>query len=157
MNAVAAAYVQQNLDKRLQASRKATVWLRKEGDSLRDRIAEGERRIHTLKEDKRLVGNGNTQAADLQNLGALNLSYLEKRRERLALRAELDELRKFLTSPDLTQSAKYPTLLNNPRSVACARAIPICKFKRPNWARSLWINIPRWWPWLNRWRRCARR
>ena len=57
VNAVAAAYVQQNLDKRLQASRNATVWLHKEGDSLRDRIAEGERRIHTLKEDKRLVGN----------------------------------------------------------------------------------------------------
>ena len=116
VNAVAAAYVQYNLDKRLQASRSATVWLRKEGDSLRASIAEGERRIHTLKEDKRLVGNdtGNAQSADLQNLGALNLSYLEKRRERLALRAELDELRKFLASPDLTQSAKYPTLLNNP-------------------------------------------
>jgi uncharacterized protein involved in exopolysaccharide biosynthesis len=116
VNAVAAVYVQQNLDKRLEASRKATVWLRKEADSLRDRIAEGERRIHTLKEDKRLVGNdtNNTQAADLQNLGALNLSYLDKRRERLALRAELDELKKFLVSPDLTQSAKYPTLVNNP-------------------------------------------
>ena len=116
VNAVAAAYVQQNLDKRLEASRKATVWLHKEADSLRDRIVEGERRIQTLKEDKRLVGNdtSNAQAADLQNLGALNLSYLDKRRERLALRAELDELRKFLASPDLTQSAKYPTLLNNP-------------------------------------------
>ncbi|HSX79895.1 MAG TPA: polysaccharide biosynthesis tyrosine autokinase, partial [Candidatus Saccharimonadia bacterium] len=68
-----------------------------------------------MKEDKRLVGNdtSNTQAADLQSLGALNLSYLDKRRDRLALRAELDELRKFLTSPDLTQSAKYPTLVNN--------------------------------------------
>ena len=114
VNAVAAAYVQQNLDKRLQASRNATVWLRKEGDSLRSRIAEGERRIQTLKEDKRLVGNDNAQTADLQSLGALNMSYLDKRRERLALRAELDELRKFLVSPDLTQSAKYPTLLNNP-------------------------------------------
>ena len=114
VNAVAEAYVQQNLDKRLQASRNATVWLQKEGDSLRAKIDEGERRIHTLKEDKRLVGNGNTEAADLQSLGTLNLSYLEKRRERLALRAELDELRKFLTSPDLTQSAKYPTLINNP-------------------------------------------
>src|SRR5712691_3925398 len=116
VNAVAAAYVQQNLDKRLEASRKATVWLRKEAASLRDRIAEGERRIQTLKEDKRLVGNdtNNTQAADLQNLGALNLSYLDKRRERLALRAELDELKKFLASPNLTQSAKYPTLVNNP-------------------------------------------
>ena len=64
VNAVATAYVQQNLDKRLQASRSASVWLRKEGESLRDRIAEGERRIHTLKEDKRLVGNdtSNTQA-----------------------------------------------------------------------------------------------
>ena len=115
VNAVAAAYVQQNLDKRLQASRSASVWLRKEGESLRDRIAEGERRIHTLKEDKRLVGNNtsNTQTADLQSLGTLNMSYLEKRRERLALRAELDELRKFLTSPDLTQSAKYPTLISN--------------------------------------------
>ena len=98
------------------ASRKATVWLQKEAETLRDRIAEGERRIQTLKEDKRLVGNdtSNTQAADLQNLGAFNLSYLDKRRERLALRAELDELRKFLASPDLTQSAKYPTLVNNP-------------------------------------------
>jgi capsular exopolysaccharide synthesis family protein len=113
VNAVAAAYVQQNLDRRLQASRSAAVWLQKEGDSLRSRIAEGERRIHALKEDKRLVGNDNTQTADLQSLGALNMSYLEKRRERLALRAELDELRKFLASPDLTQSAKYPTLLNN--------------------------------------------
>jgi polysaccharide biosynthesis transport protein len=113
VNAVAAAYVQQNLDKRLEASRNATVWLQKEGDSLRARITEGERRIHTLKEDKRLVGNDNTQTADLQNLGALNMSYLEKRRERLAMRADLDELRKFLTSPDLTQSAKYPILLNN--------------------------------------------
>ncbi len=116
VNAVAAGYVQQNLDKRLEASRKATVWLRKEADSLRERIAEGERRIHTLKEDKRLVGNDTSpnQVTDLQNLGALNLSYLEKRRDRLALRAELDELKKFLASPDLTQSAKYPTLVNNP-------------------------------------------
>ena len=115
VNAVAAAYVQQNLDKRLDASRKATVWLHKEAETLRDKIGEGERRIQALKEDKRLVGKdaSNTQAADLQNLGTLNLSYLEKRRERLALRAELDELRKFLASPDLTQSAKYPTLLNN--------------------------------------------
>jgi polysaccharide biosynthesis transport protein len=115
VNAVAAAYVQQNLDKRLQASRNANVWLHKEGESLRDKIAEGERRIHTLKEDKRLVGNdtSNAQTADLQSLGTLNLSYLEKRRERLALRAELDELRKFSASPGLTQSAKYPTLVNN--------------------------------------------
>ena len=34
VNAVATAYVQQNLDKRLQASRSASVWLRKEGESL---------------------------------------------------------------------------------------------------------------------------
>jgi polysaccharide biosynthesis transport protein len=116
VNAVAAAYVQQNLDKRLVASRKASVWLRKEADSLRDRIAEGERRIHTLKEDKRLVGNeiSNLQTADLQSLGSLNMSYLDKRRERLTLRAEVDELRKFLANPDLTQSAKSPTLVNNP-------------------------------------------
>jgi polysaccharide biosynthesis transport protein len=116
VNAVATAYVQQNLDKRLDASRKASVWLRKEADNLRDSIAEGERRIQTLKEAKRLVGNdtNNTQASDLQSLGALNLSYLDKRRERLTLRAEVDELRKFLASPDLTQSAKYPTLVNNP-------------------------------------------
>ena len=115
VNAVAAAYVQQNLDKRLDASRKATIWLHKEADNLRDKISAGERRLHAVKEDKRLVGNdtSNTQAADLQNLGTFNLSFLEKRRERLALRAELDELRKFLASPDLTQSAKYPTLLNN--------------------------------------------
>jgi uncharacterized protein involved in exopolysaccharide biosynthesis len=68
VNAVATAYVQKNLDKRLEASRKATVWLRKEADSLRDRLVEGERRIQTLKEDKRLVGNdtGNAQAADLE-------------------------------------------------------------------------------------------
>src|SRR5712691_2175764 len=116
VNAVAEAYAQQNLEKRLVASRKATVWLQKEAETLRDRLAAGERRIQTLREDKRLVGNdtNNTQTADLQSLGALNLSYLDKRRERLALRAELDELRKFLSSPDLTQSAKYPTLLNNP-------------------------------------------
>src|SRR5262249_3231884 len=114
VNAVAEAYAQQNLDKRLEASRKATVWLRKEAESLRDKIAEGEQRIQALKEDKRLAGNDarNTQAADLQNLGALNMSYLDKRRERLALRVELDELKKFLASPDLTQSAKYPILLN---------------------------------------------
>ncbi len=73
VNAVAAAYVQQNLDKRLDASRKATVWLHKEAETLRDKIADGERRIQALKEDKRLVGKdaSNTQAADLQNLGDL--------------------------------------------------------------------------------------
>jgi uncharacterized protein involved in exopolysaccharide biosynthesis len=38
-NAVATAYVQQNIDKRLDASRKASVWLQKEADNLRDRIA----------------------------------------------------------------------------------------------------------------------
>src|SRR5439155_21781419 len=32
----------------------------------------------------------------------------------LALSAGLDGLRKFLASPDLAQSAKYPTLVNNP-------------------------------------------
>src|SRR5215475_9979285 len=67
VNAVAAAYVQQNLDKRNAASRKASAWLHQEGGNLRDKIAEGERRIQSLKEDKRLVGNdtSNAQPADL--------------------------------------------------------------------------------------------
>ena len=64
VNAVAAAYVQQNLDKRLDASRKATVWLHKEADTLRDKIAAGERRLQALKEDKRLVGKRGQQYAD---------------------------------------------------------------------------------------------
>lgn len=115
VNTVAAAYARQNLEKRLDASRQATVWLDKEADTLRNKIAAGERRVHTLKEDKRLVGSeaNNTQTADLHSLGILDLSSLEKGRERIALRAELDELRKLLTSADLTQSAKYPALLNN--------------------------------------------
>ena len=114
-NAVATAYTRQNLEKRLDASRQATAWLRKEAETLRDKIAAGERQVQTLKADKRLVGSeaNNTQMADLQSLGTLHLSSLEKNRERIALRAELDELRKLSTSADLTQSVKYPTLLNN--------------------------------------------
>ena len=56
VNAVAEAYAQQNLDKRLQASRKCNRLVTGRRESLRDRIAEEERRIHTLKEDKRLLG-----------------------------------------------------------------------------------------------------
>lgn len=116
VNAVAAAYARQNLEKRLEASRKATVWLDKEADTLRSKIVEGEGRLQTVKEDKRLVVSdaSSAQTSDVQNLGALHLSSLEKSRERMALRAELDELRKALTSADPLQSVKYPALLNNP-------------------------------------------
>lgn len=116
VNTLAAAYAKQNLEKRLEASRKASIWLEKEADSLRAKIAEGERRLQTVKEDRRLLTSdiSNTQSTDLNSLGALNLSYLDKRRERLTLRAELEELRKVLTSADLTQSAKHPAILNNP-------------------------------------------
>lgn len=115
VNTIAATYAGQNLEKRLEASRKASIWLQKEAENLRIKIADGERKLQTLKEDKRLVTSevSNASSTELNGLGALNVSFMDKRRERLALRAELDELRKFLTAPDLSQGAQYPSLLNN--------------------------------------------
>ena len=116
VNTVAAAYARQNLEKRLEASRKATVWLDREGDALRSKIADRRTSV-TDPERGQTAGWERCQQcpdADLHGLGALHVSSLEKSRERIALRAELDELRKLLTSADLTQSAKYPALLNNP-------------------------------------------
>ncbi|MGE3539076.1 MAG: GumC family protein [Candidatus Tectimicrobiota bacterium] len=116
VNALADVYARQNLEKRLEASRKASVWLQKEAESLRTKIAEGERRIQAVKEDRNLItGNGTpSQGTDLNGVGVMNLSYLDKRRERLALGTELDGLRQFASNPDFTRSMQHPSLLNNP-------------------------------------------
>jgi succinoglycan biosynthesis transport protein ExoP len=98
VNAIAKAYVRQNLEAKLKVSRQANVWLRKEAGVLKAKIndARGNLRDVAGKENIQAVESVEEQKSLLlQNIESLQSSYINAREERQTLGIQINELQKI--------------------------------------------------------------
>ena len=97
VNAIAEVYVQQNLENKLDASRKAKEWLSKESKLLHERIQQAEKELHNYKEEKQIItdaGINQIIVPGFDVLKSLQADYAEKKQERILLHSEIvNELR----------------------------------------------------------------
>jgi capsular exopolysaccharide synthesis family protein len=96
VNTIAEAYVQKNLDDKLDTSRKAKEWLGEEAESLRKTIQQAEQTLHNYKEEKQIIVDPSMNKIIVPGfdvLKSLQEAYTEKKRERILLRSEINELR----------------------------------------------------------------
>jgi len=101
VNAIAEVYVQQNLENKLDASRKAKEWLSKESKLLHERIQQAEKEIHNYKEDKQIITDAGIKQIIVPGfdvLKSLQADYAKKKQERILLHSEIIHASHNLTS-----------------------------------------------------------
>jgi polysaccharide biosynthesis transport protein len=92
VNAIAEVYVQQNLENKLDASRKAKEWLSKESKLLHERIQQAEKELHNYKEEKQIItdaGINQIIVPGFDVLKSLQADHAKKKQERILLHAEI--------------------------------------------------------------------
>lgn len=114
VNTIAEVYVRQNLENKLDASLKATSWLQKEAETLKEKIRKSEESLQNFKEKRQVVAHekSNIGETDIQRMSALNLSYMEKNNQRINMQADINELKRLLNG-NVDDITKYPELLTN--------------------------------------------
>lgn len=102
VNTIAEVYVQQNLENKLNASRKAKEWLSKESKLLHERIQQAEKELHNYKEEKQIItdaGINQIIVPGFDVLKTLQADHAKKKQERILLHSEImNELRNSTSS-----------------------------------------------------------
>jgi capsular exopolysaccharide synthesis family protein len=102
VNTIAEVYVQQNLENKLDASRKAKEWLSKESKLLHERIQQAEKELHHYKEEKQIItdaGINQIIVPGFDVLKSLQADHAKKKQERILLHSEIiHELRHSASS-----------------------------------------------------------
>lgn len=112
VNLLAETYVRRNLENKLDASRKAVAWLKKEAQALKDKIHRAELALQQFKEQNDFLAPENLNAAQhvvTREFEALQQAYVETVAARKALEARIDELR-ALARQDLARLASLDVL-----------------------------------------------
>jgi capsular exopolysaccharide synthesis family protein len=97
VNMVAEAYVRQNLENKLDASRKAIIWLRKEARVLKEKIHNAELAIQDFKEREKFISPDRfetTQNLVQLQLNALQAASVETNAAQTSLHTRINQLRK---------------------------------------------------------------
>jgi capsular exopolysaccharide synthesis family protein len=117
VNMVAEAYVRQNLENKLDASRKAMLWLRKEARVLKEKIHNAELAIQDFKAREKFISPDRfetTQNLVQVQLNALQSSYVETNAAQLSLHTRINQLRKS-SRTNLEEAINLDaSLANNP-------------------------------------------
>jgi uncharacterized protein involved in exopolysaccharide biosynthesis len=111
-NALAGAYVHQNLELKLSAARDALSWLTAQVSDLKSKVNESELALQRYREQAGLI-----QAEEKQNLAArklaeFNSSHIEAKAKRLEMETRLNEIRRASQQPEVLESS--PLVINNP-------------------------------------------
>ena len=116
VNTLAETYIQQNLDNKLEASKKAIAWLQEEATSLRQKTDQAELTLEQFKANKNFIpaedfGQQNTTI--LQRLNHLNAAYVEVNTAGLQMQAQIEAL-KTLVKKSPEEIFEFPEVGNNP-------------------------------------------
>lgn len=111
-NALADAYVHQNLALKLAAARDALTWLTTQVTDLKTKLNESELALQRYKEQAGLVSIEEKQTLTVKKLAEFNSAYIEAKAKRLEMETRLAELRKAARRPDLLEAS--PVVINNP-------------------------------------------
>ena len=116
VNKVAEIYINQNLENKLDASRKAIEWLKKEAKDLKAKIDDAEVALRGFKERKNFVPPEDIKELRdpvLDNLSTLQSSYVQLNKERVDLKNQIDELKRFSDKDLEITTVSMPILSNN--------------------------------------------
>ncbi len=111
-NALARAYVSQNLELKLAAARDALTWLTTHVTDLKTKVNESEVALQQYKEQAGLVSIEEKQNLTVRKLAEFNSGYIEAKAKRLEMETRLAELRKASQRPEILESS--PVVVNNP-------------------------------------------
>ncbi len=111
-NALARAYVNQNLELKLAAAREALTWLTANVTDLKTKVNESEIALQQYKERAGLISIEEKQNLTVKKLAEFNSAYIEAKAKRLELETGLMELRKAAQQPEVLES--FPVVINNP-------------------------------------------
>ena len=111
-NAVASAYVYQNLELKLSSARDALSWLTAQVSDLKTKVNESELALQRYREQAGLVQVEEKQSRGARKLAEFNSAYIEAKARRLEMEARLAELRRASQQADAMESS--PLVMNNP-------------------------------------------
>jgi uncharacterized protein involved in exopolysaccharide biosynthesis len=111
-NALANAYVHQNLELKLSAARDALSWLTAQVSDLKTKVNESELALQRYREQAGLVQVEEKQSLGARKLAEFNSAYIEAKAKRLEMETRLAELRRASQRPEALESS--PLVINNP-------------------------------------------
>lgn len=111
-NALASAYVNQNLELKLAAARGALTWLTNQVTDLKSKVNESEGALQQYKEQAGLVSMEEKQNLTVKKLAEFNSASIEAKAKRIEMETTLAELRKATERPEVLESS--PVVVNNP-------------------------------------------
>jgi capsular exopolysaccharide synthesis family protein len=113
-NMVAQIYIRQNLEKKLDVSRKAVSWLTKEEAVLREKVRNAELALQDFRERNKIVSFDieERQNIVLQNLVSLNSTYMNVQKERLEIQSKINNL-KYLIHKDVEDIENFLDVIEN--------------------------------------------
>ena len=111
-NALASAYVHQNLELKFSAARDALTWLTAQVQDLKSKVNESELTLQRYREQAGLVSAEEKQSLANKKLAEFNSGYIEAKAKRLELETRLAELRRSSQQADAMESS--PIVINNP-------------------------------------------
>ena len=111
-NAVASAYVYQNLELKLSSARDALSWLTAQVSDLKTKVNESELALQRYREQAGLVQVEEKQSLGVRKLAEFNSAYIEAKARRLEMEARLAELRRASQQTEALESS--PLVMNNP-------------------------------------------
>ena len=111
-NALASAYVHQNLELKLGAARDALTWLTTQVSDLKAKVNESELTLQRYREQSGLVSVEEKQSLAAKKLAEFNSNYIDAKAKRLEMETRLAELRRAAQQPELLESS--PVVINNP-------------------------------------------
>lgn len=111
-NNLASAYVNQNRELRIAATREAVTWLTAQVSDLKTKMNESELTLQKYQEEAGLVSVEEKQSLAARNLAEASAGYHDAKAKRLEMETRLGELRKASQHPEELESA--PIVINNP-------------------------------------------
>jgi succinoglycan biosynthesis transport protein ExoP len=111
-NALASAYVHQNLELKFGAARDALTWLTAQVQDLKAKVNESELTLQRYREQSGLVAVEEKQSLTTRKLAEFNSNYIDAKAKRLEIETRLAEIRRASQQPELLESS--PVVINNP-------------------------------------------
>ena len=112
-NALANAYIENNLEAKLELTVKASSWLTERLSGLKEKVQESERRLQEFKDREQIVGgNGGIDIAS-NELDLVATKLVEARRDRLGVESQYQQIR-GISKSDTEAFERIPAVLSHP-------------------------------------------
>ncbi len=116
-NGLSDAYIEHEMQARLDLTSKATSFLTERLESLREKVRNSEQRLQQFRDEEKILRAAEGGMVSQEQLSALNSDLMDARRERIDLEAQARQLRGIEELP-IDQQLSLPAVLDNAQIIA---------------------------------------